>query len=190
MKIGIIGNGFVGNATLQLKCNNIDVLAYDLNPKLCIPPNMKFTDLLDCSIIFISVPTPMNKNGSCYLEIIKSVISALDNINYNNFIVLRSTVPVGTSDNLNCFFMPEFLTEKNYINDFINNKEWIFGLLENNKKHELFKQTIKELFTIAYDHKKIKNNVIQFVTNKEAEMIKLFRNCYLATKVSFCNEMY
>ena len=45
-EIGIIGNGFVGNATLQLKCNNIDVLAYDLNPKLCIPPNMKFIDLL------------------------------------------------------------------------------------------------------------------------------------------------
>ena len=34
MKIGIIGNGFVGNATMQLKCKDIEVMAYDLNPDL------------------------------------------------------------------------------------------------------------------------------------------------------------
>ena len=86
--------------------------------------------------------------------------------------------------------MPEFLTEKNYIDDFINNREWIFGVLEKNRKTELFKQMIIGLFTIAHKNNKIKHNVIKFVTNKEAEMIKMFRNCFLATKVSFCNEMY
>ena len=37
-------------------------------------------------------------------------------------------MPPGTSDNLNCYFMPEFLTEKNFERDFIENKDWIFGL--------------------------------------------------------------
>ena len=71
MKIGIIGNGFVGNATLQLQCNNIKVLVYDINPLLCIPINTKLIDLLDCSIIFISVTTPMNPDASCHLDIVK-----------------------------------------------------------------------------------------------------------------------
>jgi hypothetical protein len=37
MKIGIIGNRFVGNATKQLLCKDIQILAYDINPKLCDP---------------------------------------------------------------------------------------------------------------------------------------------------------
>ena len=42
----------------------------------------------------------------------------------------------------------------------------------------------------AYDATKIKSNKISFINNKEAELVKYFKNCYLATKVSFCNEMY
>ena len=60
----------------------------------------------DCEIIFVSVPTPMDKDGSCHLGIVKSVLNDLQNISYGGFIVLRSTVPVGTSDELKCYFMP------------------------------------------------------------------------------------
>lgn len=187
MKIGIIGNGFVGKATHQLQCKDIEVLAYDINPELCIPQGTQLIDLLDCQIIFISVPTPMNKDGSCYLDIVKSVISDLKTINYSNFIILRSTVPIGTCDNLKCYFMPEFLTEKNYINDFINNKNWIFGMFNNNLK---FKNIIKELLYLAKKNNRINFNNSNFVSNKEAEMIKMFKNTFLATKVSFCNEIY
>jgi UDPglucose 6-dehydrogenase len=191
MKIGIIGNGFVGKATNQLKCKDIDILAYDINADFCHPKGLQLNDLSECEIIFISVPTPMNKDGSCYLDIVKNVLQDLLNIDYNGFIVLRSTVPVGTSDELNCYFMPEFLTEKNYINDFINNKDWIFGLLGLSKeKDELFEKSIRKLFELAVNNNQIKYNSIYFLTNKEAEMVKMFRNCYLATKVSFCNEMY
>ena len=191
MTIGIIGNGFVGKATFQLKCKDIDILAYDLNPDLCIPKNIKLEYLLICDIIFVSVPTPMKKTGECHLNIVKSVINDLKNINYKNFIVLRSTVPVGTCDNLGIYFMPEFLTEKNYINDFINNKDWVFGLLRTDKERdEKFKKTISELFELAQKNDRIKNNNLHFLTNKEAEMIKMFKNCFLATKVSFCNEIY
>ena len=115
MKIGIIGNGFVGKATFQLKCKDIDILACDLNPDLCIPKNIKLENLLICDIIFVSVPTPMKKTGECHLNIVKSVINDLKNINYKNFIVLRSTVPAGTCGNLGIYFMPEFLTEKKVI---------------------------------------------------------------------------
>ena len=189
MKIGIIGNGFVGKATYQLKCDDIEIFVYDLNPKLCIPYGTKLVDLIECEIIFVSVPTPMNDDGSCYLNIVQNVINNLNNINYKNFIVLRSTVPVGVCDDLGCNFMPEFLTEKNFINDFINNKDWIFGLL-NNESDNNFKKVITKLFGLAYKNNKIKNNNINFVLNKEAELIKMFKNCFLSTKISFCNEIY
>lgn len=191
MKIGVIGNGFVGKAARQLCCKDIIIYSYDLNPNLCEPKNIKINDLLDCKIIFISVPTPMKKNDECHLEIVKNVINQLNYLKYKNFIVLRSTVPPGTCDDLNVYFMPEFLTEKNYINDFINNKDWVFGLLNKNTDRDtLFKNYITELFILAKENNRIKYNKIHFLTNKESEMVKMFKNCFLSTKVSFCNEMY
>jgi len=191
MIIGVIGNGFVGKATYQLKCKDIDIKVYDINPELCIPKGLKLNEMNDCEIIFVSVPTPMRKDGSCHLDIVQNVLSDIKNIQYNGFVVLRSTVPVGTSDDLNCYFMPEFLTEKNFINDFINNKDWIFGLLGLDSERDMqFKNKITELFRLAHMNDCIKYNSLHFLTNKEAEMVKMFRNCFLATKVSFCNEIY
>ena len=189
MKIGIIGNGFVGKATNQLKCKDIQLYAYDINPNECEPIGLKLKDMNQCEMIFISVPTPMRSDGSCHLNIINSVLLDLKSNNYEGFIILRSTVPAGTCDKLNVYFMPEFLTEKNYIQDFIHNKDWIFGLL-NQSKDILFKTKINKLFNLAFQNNRIKYNNLHFVTNKEAEMIKMFKNCFLATKVSFCNEIY
>jgi len=189
MKIGIIGNGFVGKATSEFSCKDIDLIIFDINPDLCEPKNLKLIDMANCNIIFISVPTPMSNNGSCHLNIVKNVIRDLNNINYKNFIVLRSTVPVGTCEELNCYFMPEFLTEKNYLDDFRNNKEWVFGLKESDRNND-FKEKITELINLSFNNKKINYNKITFVSTKEAEMIKIFRNSFLATKVSFCNEVY
>jgi UDPglucose 6-dehydrogenase len=189
MIVGIIGNGFVGKATFQLKCNDIDILAYDINPDSCVPKGLVLADMNKCEIVFISVPTPMSKNGSCHLNIIESVLRDLASIDFKGFIVLRSTVPVGTCDKLNCYFMPEFLTEKNFIDDFINNKDWMFGLL-GKPEDEQMKEKISTLFSLAHANDRIKHNNLHFITNKEAEMIKMFKNCYLSTKVSFCNEIY
>lgn len=191
MKIFIIGNGFVGKATSLLKCKDIEIITYDINPELCEPKHTKLEDCKNCDLIFISVPTPMNNDGSCCLKIIEDVVNKLEKIiNLNEtLVVLRSTVTPGTSNNLNLYFMPEFLTEKNYINDFINNDNWIFGL-KNTDKDTLFKNKIKLLFDTAYNNNKIKHNKLTFLQNKEAEMIKLFRNNFLTVKVSFCNEIY
>jgi nucleotide sugar dehydrogenase len=193
MNIGIIGNGFVGQATKQLECTEVKVLAYDIDPDLCSPKGLLLKDLLDCDIIFISVPTPMKSNGECYLTIIEDVVKQLREINFQNFIVLRSTVPVGTCNRLNIYFMPEFLTEKNYINDFINNKDWIFGLPDAKNeatRDNLFKLRIRTLFDSAKKCSRIKNNNVHFLTTDEAEMVKLYKNCFLATKVSFSNEIH
>ena len=189
MIVGVIGNGFVGKATTQMKCKDIDLLAYDIDPEACEPKGLKLKEMNKCEIIFISVPTPMSKDGSCHLNIIESVLNDLRGINYQGFIVLRSTVPAGTCDKLGVYFMPEFLTEKNYINDFINNKDWVFGLL-GSERDELFKETMTRLFNTAFKNERIKYDDLNFLTNMEAEMVKMFKNCFLATKVSFCNEMY
>lgn len=189
MKIGIIGNGFVGKATKILKCKDIEILAYDINPKLCEPKHLELVDMKDCEIIFVSVPTPMNKDGSVYTCIVESVLNDLEKIKFSNFIVIRSTVPPGTSDALNCYFMPEFLTEKNFVQDFINNPLWIYGLLNKNSD-ELFKQTIIKMINLAYTNNCIKSNKVTFMSNKEAEMVKYFRNTFLSIKVSYCNEIY
>ena len=189
MKIGIIGNGFVGRATCQLKCKEITVLSFDINPSLCFPLGTTLENLVEnCEIIFVSVPTPMSKTGECHLTILENVVQQLKDLNYDGFIAVRSTVPIGTCDRVGIYFMPEFLTEKNYIQDFIDNKDWIFG--EPLQKNPLFQTTIKKLMNIAHTHNCIRHNSLHFTTNSTAEMTKLFRNCFLATKVAFCNEIF
>jgi UDPglucose 6-dehydrogenase len=198
MKIGIIGNGFVGKATTILKNPEVELKIYDIDPKLCSPVGLTIEDLRDCNLIFISVPTPMRKEtGECYLGIVESVVRELREKNIvresDNQIVIRSTVLPSTCDRLGCYFMPEFLTEKNFMNDFRNCKEWIFGLRDNtdhSADNQIFVDTINRLFKSAKKHNCVISDSTNFVTNKEAEMIKYFRNCFLAMKVSFCNELY
>lgn len=191
MLLGIIGNGFVGSATQILKNDKINTCVYDIDPNKCNPINTTLVDIAKCDIIFICVPTPMNNDGSCNLSIVENVVNDLKSICdfSKKLIVLRSTVTPGTSDKQDTYFMPEFLTERNYINDFINNKNWIFGL-KGTEQDILFKEQIEEMINISYKSGNIKYNKITFRTNKEAEMIKLFRNNFLSVKVSFCNEIY
>jgi UDPglucose 6-dehydrogenase len=188
-KIGIIGNGFVGKATRALQCDDIDVLCYDINPEMCIPKGTNMHDLLGCGAIFVSVPTPINGVGKTSMKYVDNVISQLRELKYGGFIVIRSTVPVGTSDDYNCGFMPEFLTEKNALNDFINNQNWIFGYHDDDKTDE-FIDLMTNIINAAHAHKKITFNRTTFMHNKEAELVKYFRNTFLATKISFCNEMH
>lgn len=188
MIVGIIGGGFVGKALKLLECDDLNMLIYDINKDLCNPKNIEMKDLLKCECIFLCLPTPMNPNGSCNIDIICNVVTNLRDLNYKGYIICKSTVPVDTCDNLNINFCPEFLTEKNYEEDFINTSEWIIGLL--NSTDIILKELFSKMINIAYKNGKIKSDKIIYLRNKEAEMVKLFKNSYLATKVSFCNEMY
>ena len=83
--------------------------------------------------------------------------------------------------------MPEFLTEKNFLEDFISNKKWIFGIRDDSSASSN-KEILTSLIDLAHCNKKNLYNNIEFMTTKEAEMVKMFRNVFLATKVSICNE--
>jgi UDPglucose 6-dehydrogenase len=85
--------------------------------------------------------------------------------------------------------MPEFLTEKNAIHDFINNSNWIFGCNDDETK-DAFMELMTSIIRAAHAHKKIAHDRLTFMHNKEAEMVKYFRNTFLATKISFCNEIH
>ena len=73
MNIGIIGQGFVGNAVYEKFKSFYNTLTYDLNTQLC---NSNIEEIrFECKVIFICVPTPMNKDGSCDFSIVESVIN-------------------------------------------------------------------------------------------------------------------
>ena len=191
--LGIIGNGFVGKATSVLQSKDIQLLLYDVNPELCSPPDATIEYLCsNCDVIFISVPTPMKEDGSYYLNIVGDVVQEVSkhaDLNKKH-VVLRSTVTPGVSDSFNCFFMPEFLTEKNFVNDFKTNPNWIFGLKQHNKvQNDNFSDLMSKIMTCAKDNNCIESDNCIFVSNEEAEMTKLFRNNFLAIKVAFCNEI-
>jgi Nucleoside-diphosphate-sugar epimerases len=184
MKIGIIGYGFVGRATSLFSHPEFEYYIYDINPALCRPSNINFNDLSQCDIIFICLPTPMNIDGSCHTLMIEQTIQKLDHKN----IIVRSTVPLGFCNKWNVWFMPEFLTEANWKDDFYYNQNWIIGVPKSisNFKNDILEEVIrksKSNLSIQFD------NVIYLKSN-EAELVKLVKNSYLATKVSFFNEVY
>lgn len=187
MIVTVIGNGFVGKATNLLHNDNVIVWFYDIVPELCNPINLTFETINEKSdIVFICVPTPMNVDGSCNTKIVESVLKKLK----HPCVVLRSTVPIGFADSHNCFFMPEFLTEKNWPQDFYHCPLWVFGTPQYHPNLSDFYSKIQYLMDSAHNFEKIKSKEILFCTNKEAEMIKLVRNNFLSTKVVFFNHIW
>ena len=190
MKIGIVGNGFVGKATRQLENSKTELLVYDVRPELCSPAGLTLADMASCEVIFICVPTPMEASGACHLGMVESVVQGLRPYidESKTFMVLRSTVPPGTCKKLGCYFMPEFLTEKRYLADFTECRHWVFGVLDA-PSDDAFRKTIRTLFQYAWEDHKILHTNLEFMLHSEAEMVKYVRNTYLASKVSFFNEM-
>ena len=72
MNIGIIGQGFVGNAIYQKFKNYYDVKTFDIKGMMHCNSNEQET--LDNEVVFICLPTPMNQDGSCHIDIVEAAI--------------------------------------------------------------------------------------------------------------------
>ena len=190
MKIGIVGNGFVGSSVAfgfspQCGCD-ADIKIYDKDSSKA---THSLESTLTSDFIFVSVPTPSNPDGSINLDVVYNIFEEMSVLNYrsDNVFLLRSTVTPGTTRklqrkfrNLNIVFNPEFLTERSAKLDFINQSRFILGGLKKN---------VNKVEKLYVDRFGATTPVIK--TNYEtAEMIKYMNNCYFATKVSFMNEMY
>ena len=188
MTIGIIGQGYVGTAIKSGFEKYYELETYDKFSTSKSTVNLHDLVLLS-DVIFVCVPTPMNVDGSCYIGIVEEVISEVNEISIssesNPIVVLKSTVPPGTTDRLNkkckginIIFNPEFLTEANFIEDFKNQTRIILG--GTRKGTNVLRQVYSKVFPTAHI---IKTGSIT------AEMVKYMTNAYLATKVSFSNEI-
>lgn len=194
--IGIIGNGYVGGATALLGKQIVEnpedtqVIIHDKNPDLSSHPHFTLRDVAEYSnFVFVCVPTPMEQDGSCSVyEVQKVVFELLDANLPSDRVIVKSTVPVGTCRELGVMFMPEFLTENKWQEDFINQTDWILG---RNSKNDPLEEELHSIFKKAHSDGLLVNSPkMHFLTTEEAELVKYVRNCFLATKVSFFNEIY
>jgi len=183
MKIGIIGQGFVGNAIYQKFKNYFDVKTYDIIEDKG-NSTKQFTMCQD--IVFVCLPTPMNMRGRCDTSLIESIVKEI----FTNFkcktVVIKSTVPPGTTakinslyPNMDVVFNPEFLTEANAVEDFNNQSRVILGGPRNSttKLKTIYRKMFPDIDIVK-------------TGSTHAEMVKYLTNTFLATKVAFANEMY
>lgn len=204
MNIGIIGQGFVGSAIREGLKNFYSIKAFDIDPNKCwnIIDNGSVDEVVwHSDIVFVCVPTPMRKDGCCDTRILED---ALDNAyasikkqsrtpRHSDFLksqkdkkvfVIKSTIPPGSTKilsekypRIDLCFSPEFLTEANSFDDFKNQSRIIIG--GNGAK------VVKRMFRKPFP------NIPIIVTKSEtAEMVKYFTNCFLASKVTFANQMF
>ena len=188
MNIGIIGQGFVGNAVYQKLKKYYKVFTYDIQAKLC---NSDLPEVLErCKIIFVCLPTPMNKDGSCNLDLLDNTLKEINRASMDmdgRIVVIKSTIIPGSTDrfqldyqHIDLVFNPEFLTEANAVDDFENQTRLLLGgpLRATTKIKQIFSSVFRKTPRI------IKTDA------KTAELVKYVTNAFLATKVSFANEMH
>ena len=188
--IGIIGKGFVGSAVRYGFSPNVGV---DADVKVYDKDQSKSTHTLqevviESDIIFLSVPTPSNKDGTINLDIVDEALNDINvySASVDNIVLLRSTVVPGTTrklqekyPNLRIVFNPEFLTERSANFDFINQTRFILG----GSSDDVIE--VSGLFRERFGH-----SISIVETNYEtAELIKYMGNTFFATKISFLNDM-
>ena len=227
MKIAVLGCGYVGLVTGScfakmgndvicvdidqdkvnaLKKNKIPIYEPGLNEIINSSLSnscLHFTTdiksaIVNSDIIFIAVGTPMNKDGSSNLEYVRN--AALDigeHIDHYKIIVTKSTVPVGTTKEVQKIISkkiksrdlkiefdvannPEFLKQGKAVEDFNFPDRIIIGI-ENSK--------IKKKFNELYKPFSFKNEKLIFMDIASSEMTKYAANAMLATKISFINEL-
>jgi UDPglucose 6-dehydrogenase len=181
MKIGVIGVGMVGGALLRFFDRQIvDVVGYDKHKASYRDASV----LKDRDIVFVCVPTP-TVDYEQDISAVHDAMALIESMKLKAEIVLKSTVLPGTCQRLfrnygiDVIHNPEFLTERNADEDFANQKQIVIGsdTIAASKVGDLYAQ----YFPLADIHD---------VSTVTSELYKYAHNCFLATKVTFWNEMY
>jgi len=187
VNVGIVGYGIVGGATAKGFEKAHKLFLYD-KFKDCGSSPKEITQ--NAEVIFLCVPTPMLKSGKIDLSAVYESVESLEEYlapDDKTIIVIRSTAVSGSADKLAETFPrrrfavnPEFLKEKTAEEDFLKNERVIIGV----KEDAVFEKVRRVYFEAGF-----KCPIVR-TTFKEAEFLKYFSNAFLATKVSFANEMY
>jgi len=165
--IGIIGYGVIGKTTHQVLFPTENVKIHD------VIMNTNISDLFGLELVFVCIPT---NNHSDILKI-KNIIKTFQNQSPETEIIIRSTIIPGFFNEIagNVTYFPEFLRERNSINDAKNAKVLFYA--SNLKKSKLQN----------YEQFNFKLRKIKF---SELEILKLMSNNYYAMKVVFANHYY
>ena len=219
-RIAVAGTGYVGMSLAVLLAQNNEVVSIDIvqervdlvnNKKSPIQDDyiekylsekpLKLTATTDwqngykdAEYVVIATPTNYDTVKNFFdTSAVEDVISKVLQVNPNATMVIKSTIPVGYTENVrqkfntkNIIFAPEFLRESKALYDNLYPSRIIVGYDQNDKdikeKAKKFAELIKEG---AID----KNAPILFMGSTEAEAVKLFANTYLALRVSYFNEL-
>ncbi|MBR5156640.1 MAG: nucleotide sugar dehydrogenase [Clostridia bacterium] len=220
MKIAVAGTGYVGLSMAVLLAQHNCVRAVDIVEKKIDLINNKKSPIADSEIEkylakenldlvatsdtneaykdadFVIIATPTNydeKKNYFDTSSVESVIEQVIEVNPDAVIVIKSTVPVGFTEQArekfccdNILFSPEFLREGRALYDNLYPSRIIVGVPVGNKRLEKAAQTFSELLKQGA----LKENIdVRFMNPTEAEAVKLFANTYLALRVSFFNEL-
>lgn len=184
-QLGIIGFGIVGQA-VEYGFRDEDIHIYDkFKDYLTLPEVCKKSEF-----IFVSVPTPiLDDESGIDLSIVQEVVGeiAREIEGTDKVLIIKSTVIPGTTvlfekkyPRVNFCFNPEFLTEANFLEDFVKSDRCIVG-----SSNDLTSRRVISLYKKHFPH------MPMFQTDPTtAEMVKYMANCYLASKVIFANEMF
>jgi len=191
LTVGIVGNGFVGNAIYQNVRDKVETKVYDIDPLRSLNT---WEETTQQSVVFVCLPTPMKMDGTCNLTYLDEFfgkldpfqsLEFLDNSGYDDpLYVIKSTVPVGTTEKYaeighNVCHNPEFLTARNAVKDFRRASRTIIGA----RSHTGSK--LANLYRYYFS-----DTDVHYTSSNESEAIKYFSNVFLAYKVAYFNKMH
>lgn len=187
MRIGVVGNGVVGNATALAFSHAHEVRITD---RIRSKETHQLSDVLECDVVFLCLPTPQEENSLvCDTSAIDGffqygIPSRFKSVNF----VLRSTVPIGYTRRMretwnlpNLVHSPEFLTARTAVEDAANPTRLIVG------SSELQPNCMSP---VCYLYEERWPNIhIHYMTSDESEAVKLFQNSFSAVKIAYFNEI-